>query len=153
MMDSFSFAVNQFAYTLALITWVGCSFMALLAGPVIFKVSPNRKAAGDFNGLLLSRLNQIKYVCLIVASLTIFIRYVQWDASGDADVTVRLTLLGIRAGAALIFGLVVSPLTRRARAHTTVGGETTSAFKRLHGLAMLLFLIEITTGISIWFFN
>lgn len=153
-MDSFAFAVNQFAYTLALVTWVGCSFMALLSGPVIFKVSATRRVAGDFNGLLLSRLNQIKYVCLIVASVTVIVRYVQWDAAGDStDATSRLALLGTMAGAALVSGLIVSPLAKRERSHTSAAGETTATFKRLHGLAMLLFLVEILAGTAIWFFN
>ncbi len=125
--------------------------MTLLAGPVIFKVSASRKAAGDFNGLLLSNLNRLKYVCLIVAFLTLIIRYVQWNEA-DTHAITRFVLLGAMAGVALFSGLIVSPLTRRARMHMG-SGETSGAFRRLHGLAMMLFLVEILAGIAIWFFN
>ncbi|MSQ32434.1 MAG: DUF4149 domain-containing protein [Dehalococcoidia bacterium] len=150
-MDTIAFAVNQFAYTLALIAWVGCSFMTLLAGPVIFKVSASRKAARDFNGLLLSNLNRLKYSCLIVVSLTLIIRYVQWN-DADTHAIARFGLLVAMGGAAIFSELVVSPLTRRVRARMG-SGETSGAFRRLHGSAMLLFLAEILAGIAIWFFN
>ncbi len=85
--------------------------------------------------------------------LALVIRYVQWNTTGDEGATVRLAIFGIMAGGGLVSGLLVSPLTRRERAHTSADGETSSAFKCLHGLAMLLFLMEIIAGIAIWFFN
>ncbi len=122
--------------------------MTLLTGPVIFKVSTSRKVAGDFNGLLLNNLNRIKYACLCVAAIALIIRYVQWDV-GEGDAIGRLVLLGAMASAALVSGLIVSPLTKRARAHV----DGPNAFKRLHGMAMILFLLEIAAGVAIWFFN
>lgn len=150
-MDTIAFAVNQFAYTLALIAWVGCSFMTLLAGPVVFKAYESRKSAGDFNGLLLNNLSRVKYASLIVVALTLILRYVEWSDTDTHSVS-RFVLAGAMAGAALISGVIISPLTRRVRIHMA-DGETTASFRRLHGMAMMLFLIEILAGVMIWFFN
>ena len=155
-MDSFSFAFNQFGYSLALITWLGCDFMSIVSAPVIFRLSCSRELAGDLNGEIIKRLNRIKWAGVIIVGATVTLRFAKWDEENATDLT-RLALLTLMGGAALLSASTISPLARKARAYSRSRGsrdvQNNVAFRRLHGALMLMLLIEMTAGVSVWFFN
>jgi len=128
--------------SLALAVWFGGGVATVFATSAVFAKAESRKLAGDFAGAILLRTNRLRLLAAVLFVLSAVL-----GASGPA------TWLG--AGCLLLqaAAIPVDAATRRLR--NAIGGEVDALapddprrrrFGALHGLAMLLLLLQVLLG-------
>jgi hypothetical protein len=131
---------------LALATWFGGGIATILATSAVFARAESRKTAGDFAGAILRRTNLLRNVAAVV-----FVASALLGARGASTwagaVCVLMQLVAVPVDAA----------TRKLR--RDLGGNVDalaaddprrSRFGALHGIAMLLLLVQIVAaGVAI----
>jgi hypothetical protein len=128
--------------SLALAVWFGGGLATLFATSAVFARAESRKVAGDFAGAILLRTNRLRILAALSFGLSFLL-----GAAGPA------TWLG---GGCLILGVAAIPVdvaTRRIRRE--LGGDLDALapgdprrrrFGALHGLAMLLLVLQVLLG-------
>ena len=139
-MTGFSLAASLRA--LALAVWFGGGIATVLATSAIFARAESRKVAGNFAGAILLRTNLLRSVAALVFGLAAIL-----GARGVA------TWLG---GGCLLLQVAAIPVdgaTRRIRRELggnvdalAAGDPRRRRFGALHGVAMLLLLLQVLLG-------
>src|SRR6059058_4937505 len=128
--------------SLSLALWFGGGLAIFFATSAVFAKAESRKLAGDFAGAILLRTNRLR----ILAAL-LFVLAAVLGASGPAN--------WLGAGCLLLqaAAIPVDAATRRLR--RAIGGEVDALadsdprrrrFGALHGIAMLLLLLQVLLG-------
>jgi hypothetical protein len=131
--------VNQFAValrSLALAIWFGGGIATALATSAVFHHSESRKVAGDLAGAILRRTNAMRGVAAVSFVVAALLGAATW--------------LG---AACLVLQIVAVPVDRETRRlRRELGGSIETAaeddpqrrrFGALHGIAMLLLLLQV----------
>jgi hypothetical protein len=128
--------------SLSLAVWFGGGIATIFATSAVFAKAESRKVAGDFAGAILLRTNRLRVLAAILFAVSALL-----GASGPA------TWLG---GGCLILQAAAIPVdvaTRRTR--RALGGEIDALapgdprrrrFGALHGVAMLLLVLQVLLG-------
>jgi hypothetical protein len=125
--------------SLALAVWFGGGIATVLATSAVFARAETRKVAGDFAGAILLRTNLLRGLAALVFGLSVLL-----GAAGIA------TWLGAGCLLLQISAIPVDAATRRIR--RTLGGNVDALapedprrrrFGALHGVAMLLLLVQV----------
>ncbi len=107
--------------TLALGIWLGALIMLgyAVAGP-IFQQSPSKTLAGTINGIILGRMNNIEWICLIVAlALSIVLLILHWN---DASRNLRIAeVLAIFIASVLLWSYAAKVTAKMETLRTTIG--------------------------------
>jgi hypothetical protein len=128
--------------SLSLALWFGGGLATIFATSAVFAAAESRKLAGDFAGAILLRTNRLRILAALLLVLSALL-----GASGPA------TWLG--AGCLLLqaAAIPVNAATRRLR--RAIGGELDALapddprrrrFGALHGVAMLLLVLQVLLG-------
>jgi hypothetical protein len=128
--------------SLSLALWFGGGLATMLATSAVFAKAESRKLAGDFAGAILLRTNRLRILAALLFALSALL-----GAGGPA------TWLG--AGCLILetAAIPVDAATRRLR--RAMGGEVDALapgdprrrrFGALHGLAMLLLVLQVLLG-------
>jgi hypothetical protein len=125
--------------SLSFAVWFGGGIATALATSAVFARAESRKTAGDFAGAILRRTNALRVaaaLCFVVAALL--------GARGIA------TWLGAACVLLQVLAVPVDVATRKIRREVGGGIDTLDAsdprrrrFGALHGLAMLLLLLQV----------
>ncbi|MBI2867303.1 MAG: DUF4149 domain-containing protein [Chloroflexi bacterium] len=157
-MNTYPSAITETLYYLALALWLGgIVLIGLLAAPAVFRLSPSREAAGTLTGGLLRRLDAMKASAIALLAIAVAVRAALWEESVTTAATARYALLGAMALAAALSGLVLSPYLRGLRRllgpidQAPLDHPLRRAFRRGHGLSMLLMLAELGCGVAVLF--
>ncbi|HEX9575877.1 MAG TPA: hypothetical protein VF994_17405 [Myxococcales bacterium] len=125
--------------SLALAVWFGGGIATVLATSAVFAKAETRKVAGDFAGAILRRANLLRGVAALTFGLAVLL-----GAAGIA------TWLGAGCLLLQVAAIPVDAATRRFR--RALGGNVDALapedprrrrFGALHGLAMLLLLLQV----------
>jgi len=128
--------------SLSLALWFGGGLATLFSTSAVFAKAESRKLAGDFAGAILSRTNRLRVLAALLFALSALL-----GASGPA------TWLG--AGCLLLqaAAIPVDVATRRIRRELggavdalAEGDPRRRRFGALHGLAMLLLVLQVLLG-------
>jgi hypothetical protein len=107
--------------TLSLGIWLGALIMLgyAVAGP-IFHELPSKTLAGVVNGIIIGRMNQIEWVCAIVALVSsVVLLILKWS---DGSRTLRLIEFAAIFGAIIILWIYSNPTTDRMNTlRSTIG--------------------------------
>jgi hypothetical protein len=128
--------------SLSLAVWFGGGIATTLATSAVFARAESRKAAGDLAGAILRRTNALRWiasVCFAIAAVE--------GARGPA------TWFGAACLLLQVIALPVDLATRRIRREVGGSIDTLEAgdprrrrFGALHGIAMLLLLLQVLVG-------
>jgi uncharacterized membrane protein len=148
-MPNWSFIAVHGTYLLALAVWIGgTAFVTFVAAPVAFRLLSTRAEAGRVVGEMLRRFEKGVVGCLLVLALTAALKLARFE-SAVPPVIARYVLLALAAFAAVAGMTWIAP---RLRALREVLGPIDSvpesdprrvAFRRLHGVSMILALAQL----------
>lgn len=127
---------------LALAIWFGGGIATVLATSAVFARAESRKVAGDLAGAILRRTNLLRGVAAIVFALAVLL-----GARGPA------TWLGV--GCLVLQGVAIPVDAATRRIRRELGGNVDAfapedprrrRFGALHGVAMLLLVVQVVLG-------
>jgi hypothetical protein len=130
--------------SLALAVWFGGGIATILATSAVFARAESRKLAGDLAGAILLRTNLLRSIAALVFASAVLL-----GASGPA------TWLGAGCLLLQVAAIPIDAATRKIRRELGGNVDALAAedprrrrFGALHGLAMLLLLLQVLLGAS-----
>ncbi len=130
--------------SLALAVWFGGGIATMLATSAVFARAESRKLAGDLAGAILLRTNLLRSIAALVFAVAVLL-----GASGPA------TWLGAGCLLLQVAAIPIDAATRKIRRELGGNVDALAAedprrrrFGALHGLAMLLLLLQALLGAS-----
>lgn len=159
-MPNLSFLLIDGFWHLALAFWIGGSVVTtFIVAPTVFAKAPSRALAGELVGEILKRQGWLVLGCLLVLAATGGARAALWE-NAVWPITLRYALLAL---AILVTGVgitLVDPAIRRLRERlgrpideVPVDDPGRQAFRKLHGLSMLLNLVQLILASLVLFLS
>ena len=125
---------------IVLTLWVGAIWsIGYIAAPVLFKFSPTRELAGNLAGEMFTAVSFIGIACAFILIISLIFkpagqRFTQW----------RLWVVILMLAITLVGQFALSPVMQELKhAGIAEGTEAARQFGRLHGIASILFLIQV----------